>query len=92
MQPLSQRDLDSVLNTRLAYVVTGDPEVDDESKAGLDDSVASFLAQRTSLTPATPVGVDPARDELAFYPMLYWPIVAATRSRRRRRSRRSPPI
>ncbi|PWB82951.1 MAG: LytTR family transcriptional regulator, partial [Methylocystaceae bacterium] len=22
------------------------------------------------------VGVDPARDELAFYPMLYWPIVA----------------
>ncbi len=74
-QPLSQRDLNSVLNTRLAYVVTGDAEVDEESKNGLA-TLSLVLAQRTSLTPATPVGVDPARDELAFYPMLYWPIVA----------------
>ncbi len=75
-QPLSQRDFDSVLNTRLAYVVTGDPEVDDESKAGLT-TLSIVLAQRTSLTPATPVGIDPSRDELAFYPMLYWPVVAS---------------
>ncbi|MHB8885026.1 MAG: DUF4159 domain-containing protein, partial [Methylovirgula sp.] len=75
-QPLSQSDLDSVLNTRLAYVVTGDAEVDNESKAGLL-TLSRTLAQRTSLTPGTPVGVDPARDELAFYPMLYWPIVAS---------------
>lgn len=76
-QPLSQRDLDSVLNTRLAYVVTGDAEVDEESRTGLL-TLSRTLAQRTSLTPGTPVGVDPARDELAFYPMLYWPIVAAS--------------
>ena len=25
---------------------------------------------------AEPVGLDPARDELAFYPLIYWPIVA----------------
>jgi hypothetical protein len=75
-QPLSQSDLDSVLNTRLAYVVTGDSDVDDESKNGLT-TLSLVLAQRTSLTPATPVGVDPSRDELAFYPMLYWPIVAS---------------
>ena len=76
-QPLSQRDLESVLNTRLAYVVTGDAEVDEESKDGLL-TLSRTLAQRTSLTPGTPVGVDPARDELAFYPMLYWPIVASS--------------
>jgi len=74
-QPLSQSDLQSVLNTRLAYVVSGDPEVDDESKNGLT-SLSQVLAQRTALVPADPIGVDPGRDELAFYPMLYWPIVA----------------
>ncbi len=77
VQPLSQRDLQSVLNTKLAYVVTGDQEVDDESKNGLT-TLSVTLAQRTSLSPASPIGVDPARDELAFYPMLYWPIVAST--------------
>jgi hypothetical protein len=75
-QPLSQRDLNSALNTRLAYVVTGDAEVDQESRNGLA-TLSIVLAQRTSLTPGTPVGINPARDELAFYPMLYWPIVAA---------------
>lgn len=75
-QPLSQRDLDSVLKTRLAYVVTGDAQVDEESRSGLL-SLSRVLAQRTSLTPGRPVGIDPARDELAFYPMLYWPIVAS---------------
>ncbi len=74
-QPLSQSDLESALNTRLAYVVSGDPQVDDESKNGLT-TLSQVLAQRTSLIPAAPIGVDPARDELAFYPMLYWPIVA----------------
>ncbi|MGA9137757.1 MAG: DUF4159 domain-containing protein, partial [Methylovirgula sp.] len=72
---LSQSDLQSALNTRLAYVVSGDSQVDEESKAGLT-TLTQVLAQRTALIPADPVGVDPERDELAFYPMLYWPIVA----------------
>ena len=67
--PLSQSDLQSALNTRLAYVISGDPDVDAESNAGLT-TLSQVLAQRTSLIPGTPVGVDPARDELAFYPML----------------------
>jgi hypothetical protein len=73
--PLSQQDMQSALNTRLAYVITGDPDVDSESKSGLS-TLSQVLAQRTALLPGTPIGVDPARDELAFYPMLYWPIVA----------------
>ena len=70
------RDIESALVTRLAYVVTGDPRADDASKAGLA-SLSRTLAERTSLTPGDPVGVDPARDELVFYPLLYWPIVAS---------------
>jgi hypothetical protein len=34
-----------------------------------------FLAQRTALEAGDPVGVDPAHDELAFFPLIYWPIV-----------------
>jgi hypothetical protein len=73
---LSQRDMESVLTTRLAYVITGDTQTDDTSRAGLV-AVSRALGERTSLTPGDPVGVDPARDELAFYPLLYWPIVAS---------------
>jgi hypothetical protein len=71
----SPRDLASALTTRLAYVVSGDPKVDEASRQGLA-SLSRVLARRTSLTPGEPVGVDPARDELSFYPLLYWPIVA----------------
>jgi hypothetical protein len=72
---LSPRDLESALTTRLAYVASGDPKVDEASRQGLA-SLSRSLARRTSLTPGDPVGVDPARDELSFYPLLYWPIVA----------------
>jgi len=59
--------------THLAYIVTGDPEVDEISKAGLQ-GLTLFLAQRTALEPGDPMGLDPARDELAFFPLIYWPI------------------
>lgn len=60
--------------TRLAYVVTGNNDVDEIVKAGLS-GLTLFLAQRTALEAGEPVGVDPARDELAFFPLLYWPVV-----------------
>ena len=64
----------AAVETRLAYVVTGNEEVDRISKAGLQ-GLTLFLAQRTALEAAEPTGLDPARDELAFYPLIYWPIV-----------------
>jgi hypothetical protein len=64
----------STLQTRLAYVITGNAEVDEISKAGLQ-GLTLFLAQRTALEAGEPVGVDIARDELAFFPLIYWPIV-----------------
>lgn len=72
---MSQRNRDAALTTRLAYVLSGDARVDETSKLGLE-ALTFTLTQRTSFSPADPVGVDPTRDELAFYPMLYWPIVA----------------
>jgi hypothetical protein len=64
----------SVSQTRLAYVVTGNADVDSIVKAGLA-GLTLFLAQRTALEAGDPVGIDPARDELAFFPLLYWPVV-----------------
>jgi hypothetical protein len=60
--------------TRLAYVVTGDSDVDKISKAGLA-GLTLFLAQRTALEAGDPIGLDISHDELAFYPLIYWPIV-----------------
>ncbi|HTB00630.1 MAG TPA: DUF4159 domain-containing protein [Bradyrhizobium sp.] len=60
--------------TRLAYVVTGNADVDSIVKAGMA-GLTLFLAQRTALEAGDPVGVDPAHDELAFFPLIYWPVV-----------------
>jgi hypothetical protein len=60
--------------TRLAYVVTGNTDVDSIVKAGMA-GLTLFLAQRTALEAGDPVGVDPAHDELAFFPLIYWPVV-----------------
>jgi hypothetical protein len=64
----------AVSQTRLAYVVTGNADVDSIVKAGMG-GLTLFLAQRTALEAGDPIGVDPARDELAFFPLIYWPIV-----------------
>lgn len=71
----TRHDREAALTPRLAYVVSGDPRVDEVSRAGLE-GLSRTLSLRTSFAPGDPVGVDPGKDELAFYPMLYWPIVA----------------
>ena len=73
---VSKRDMEAALKTRLAYVQTGDAAVDETSREGLK-GLSRALANRTSLDPGEPVAIDPARDEMAFYPMLYWPVVAS---------------
>jgi Domain of unknown function (DUF4159) len=73
-QSNDEQAMKSTLETRLAYIATGDAEVDRVSKAGLQ-GLTLFLAQRTALEAGEPIGLDPARDELAFYPLIYWPVV-----------------
>jgi hypothetical protein len=70
-------ELRASLQTRLAYVITGDAETDNISKAGLE-GLSAFLSTRTAMEPGTPMGVNVASDELAFFPILYWPIVPGT--------------
>lgn len=63
------------LDIRLAYIVTGDKEVDDVSKAGLE-GLSEILRSRTSVEPADPVGLDLERDEPRLYPLIYWPVTS----------------
>ena len=67
------QNMKAALDTRLAYVITGIPDLDATSKAGLT-GLGNALKARTSYEPMDPIGVDPAHDDLAFYPLLYWPM------------------
>ncbi len=69
--------IEAVNKTHLAYVITGDPQIDEVSKAGLA-GLSQVLTERTALEPGDPIGVDPERDELAFFPLIYWPIAPDT--------------
>ena len=66
-------DLKAALSYRLAFIQTGDAEVDAMSRAGLS-GLTRALKQRTAVEPAEPVAVDIESDELAFFPLLYWPV------------------
>jgi hypothetical protein len=68
--------LEATTQTQLAYVVTGNAELDDTSRAGLE-GLSMYLADRTALEPGEPAAVDLATDELAFYALLYWPVDAS---------------
>jgi hypothetical protein len=58
---------------RLAYVRTGNSEVDYASRMGLQ-GLRKILQDRTSVELGDSLEVDITRDELAFFPLLYWPL------------------
>jgi hypothetical protein len=72
-RPTDAEAIDAIAETRVAYVLTGDAAVDSVSRAGLE-GLARFLLEKTALEPGEPAGVDIAKDELSFYPIVYWPI------------------
>ena len=66
-------DRKAALDTRLAYVITGVSGVDEMSRAGLY-GLGLALRARTSYEPQDPVGVNLDKDDLSFFPLLYWPM------------------
>ena len=65
--------LKAALDTRLAYVMTGLSDVDATSRAGLT-GLGTALGERTSYTPEEPLGVNLEKDDLSFFPLIYWPM------------------
>ena len=65
--------MQNALETHIAYVKTGDDTIDGISDAGLK-GLGEMLRERTSVNVGDPVGVNIERDELVFFPLLYWPV------------------
>ncbi|MER9237564.1 DUF4159 domain-containing protein [Mesorhizobium sp. M0633] len=72
-KPGDTEAIGDISKTRIAYVLTGEPGVDSISRAGLE-GLTRFLIEKTALEPGAPAGVDISKDELSFYPLIYWPI------------------
>ena len=66
--------LNNTLQTKLAYVETGDAQVDEISRQGLT-GLDNILVERTSVEPGEPVAINLDRDEIVFFPLIYWPIL-----------------
>ncbi len=63
----------AALRTTLGYIVTGDATADRISREGLA-ALSDFVTAHTAATLGPPEAVVPGRDDLSFYPLLYWPI------------------
>ena len=74
-KPGDAQILERLDTTHLAYVVTGEADVDRLSDQGLA-GLSEFLSYRTTLEPGAPVGLDISKDELSFFPIIYWPVSA----------------
>jgi hypothetical protein len=72
-EPADPTVLDAALETRLAFVLTGNGAIDRLSAAGMF-GLSEIMTARTSVEPAPAKALDIERDELIFYPMIYWPM------------------
>jgi len=72
-QAQDETALRATRETVLAYVITGDSKVDATSEAGLF-GLSATLNQRTAIEPDDPIAINLETDELAFFPLIYWPI------------------
>ena len=57
------------------YVLSGDSATDQTSRQGLR-GLATFLNAKTAVDPGEPTAINIASDEITFYPVLYWPVLA----------------
>jgi hypothetical protein len=74
LSPADKAAIDATSKVTLAYVISGDRETDETSRAGLE-GLGRVLQTRTAVEPGEPAAVDITKDEIAFYPVLYWPVL-----------------
>jgi len=71
----AQLFVERAAKTHLAYVKTGNRDLDALSQSGLE-ALSQFINARTTIELGEVVPIDLAQDELGFYPLLYWPVDA----------------
>jgi hypothetical protein len=73
-QAADERAIEATSKVTIGYVMTGDQNIDEISRLGLD-GLGRLLSVRTAVEPGRPMGVNILTDEIAFYPVLYWPVL-----------------
>ncbi len=66
--------MQAALQTRLAFVKTGNADVDATSLQGLR-GLTFIMTERTSANVGEPIGVDIEADDISYFPLLYWPVL-----------------
>ncbi len=79
LPPVERRAVDSTAKVTLAYVTTGDAQADQASRQGLV-GLGRYLVAKTAVEPGEPIAVNIATDEIAFFPILYWPVLQTART------------
>ncbi|MFV0298263.1 MAG: DUF4159 domain-containing protein [Hyphomicrobiaceae bacterium] len=74
LPPSIVKAIEATSKVTFAYVVTGDAKADETSRLGLT-GLGRVLAARTAIEPGPPMGVNVDNEEIAFYPILYWPVL-----------------
>jgi hypothetical protein len=72
------RAIQATAKVTFGYVLSGDGMTDEISRQGLI-GLGRFLVERTAVEPGEPFAVNILNDEIAFYPILYWPVLANAR-------------
>lgn len=67
----SQKQIEAALVMRFGYVETGDPALNQRTRAGLQ-GLANILNMRTSVEPAAPHALNLVTDALELYPLIYF--------------------
>lgn len=58
---------------QLAYIDAGNARVNNMAERGLT-SLTDVLSSRTTVTPGPPRKLNPAVDEMGYYPVIFWPV------------------
>jgi hypothetical protein len=74
-RPVDMVAIQATSKVTFGYVLTGDASVDEVSRQGLI-GLGKYLTARTAVEPGQPSAVNIATDEIAFFPVLYWPVMA----------------
>jgi hypothetical protein len=74
LTPQDESAVQATSKVTFGYVLTGDMEADTTSRQGLT-GLGKVLTARTAINPGEPQAVNISDDEIAFFPILYWPVL-----------------
>lgn len=70
---LSEKDTEMLRGNKIGHILSGNKKIDDLSANGLN-VISSFVSSKTASIFDKPKSINLDKDDLYFYPLIYWPI------------------